>query len=181
MSKTLELAKISKKYAEALHQSTKGEEEKALEELYLIKDVIESNPEFSNFMENPRIDFNSKNQLIDNVFKSKVSEKVFNLLKVLLSKRRFQVASKLAEDFKSLHLESQNIEVAKIISAKTLKDEQIKQIKEELEAILKKTLEVESKIDESLIAGVKVEIGNDKVLDASVNSKLKQMKQLLTN
>lgn len=181
MSKTLELAKISKKYAEALYKSVDSDKQKTLEELYAIAEIVNSNPEFNNFIENPRITFNAKDKLIDEAFKSKVSEKVFNTLKVLLNKRRFQVVNKLAEDFKALLFESQNIEVAKVISAKTLKEEQIKQIKQELETILKKTLEIESAIDESLIAGIKVEIGDDKVLDASVNSKLKQMKQLLTN
>lgn len=179
MSKTAGLEKIAKRYAEALFSLTEANDEKTLTELKLVKEVFETNTELHSLLEHPGIDNANKSEIISKLFDKAVSEEVANVLQVLLNKGRMNIASLLFDYYKASFYQKRNIEVARVNSAKELSDAQLSEIKSKLESIFNKTLEVETNIDESLVAGVKVNVGQ-KVLDSSVKAKLKQMKQLLT-
>lgn len=176
------LTKVASRYAEALFEvvkSSKTDGQAVLEDLKAIKEIFESNDDLTMLVNHPDLKFEDKKSLIEKAFKGKVQEEVLNLLFVLLQRRRINIVTLLAEDFMRLHYKDQNLEFAVVNSANELSDKQLDDIKSKLEKIFDKKLELKPSIDESLVAGVKVNIG-DKVIDFSVKSKLKQMKQLLT-
>lgn len=179
MSKTIGLEKIARRYSEALFALAKSDEEKTLEELASIKEVFEANDDLYLFLGHPSIDGKAKQNLLISLFENKVSDNVFSLIMILEEKNRLNLVPMLHTYFKEEFLKKRNIEVAKVSSAKALSDEQLAEIKTKLETIFGKALELETNIDETLIAGVKVNVG-EKVLDSSIKSKLRQMKQLLT-
>ncbi len=181
MSKTIGLEKISKRYAEALFAiaDKNGSEAKVQVDLTVIKEVFEQNEQFRMFMDHPSVDPVDKKKALEKLFKTNICEETNKLLMLLLEKGRLNVAPTLHSYFKELVFKKQNIDVAKLSSAKELTSAQVEEIKTRLEKIFAKKLELETHIDESLIAGIKVNVG-DKVLDSSVKSKLKQMRQLLS-
>lgn len=68
---------------------------------------------------------------------------------------------------------------AVVYSAFPIDDAQLQGLKDKLEARFKRTLTLRAEVDESLIGGIRVAVGDD-VLDASVKSKIDHLKQALT-
>ncbi len=87
-----------------------------------------------------------------------------NTLLVLLEKRRITLAPLLADNYKQIYFQRANIELTKVSSATALKDSELEDIRSKLEASLDEKIEVHSEIDESLIAGVRIQMSN-KVID----------------
>jgi len=63
---------------------------------------------------------------------------------------------------------------AKIVSAFTMENKQLKKLIDDLEQKFKRKIEAQVSVDPELIGGIKVEIG-DEILDASVRGKLEAM------
>lgn len=169
---------IAKKYAEALAELREGET--IIDDLNIVKDCFNSSKELTSFLANPQHSHKVKEELIAKIFKDKVQKEVLNTLLVLLEKRRINLAALLADNYKEIYYSRANIELAKISSASALKDQELEDIKTSLEASLKKKIEISSVIDESLIAGVRIQMTN-KVIDSSLKTKLKNLKALLLN
>ena len=183
MSKTIGVTKVSKRYADALYDLLSGNDkklEKALKDLYTVKSVFESNVELRLVLEHPNINLDDKRNILTKLFNKVVEDEVLNLLLLTLERRRTSIVPSLFSFFKDRYYAEKNIDIAIVSSAKELSKDQLDQIKTRLETIFKKSLELETEIDEKLIAGIRVSVG-DQVLDSSVRAKLKQMKQLLTS
>ena len=69
---------------------------------------------------------------------------------------------------------------AVVTSAIPLKETQIAALKETLEVGTKSKIELETIVDESIIAGLVVRVG-DKVVDASYKGEMQTLKKQLTN
>ena len=169
---------IAKKYAEALVEIREGET--VIDDLNLIRDCLHESVELSNFLANPEHSISVKKAVVLKVFKDKVQKEVLNTLLVLLDKRRIGLAPLLAANYKQVYFQRANIELTKISSATVLEDSELQEIRAQLEAGLKKKIEIHSEVDESLIAGVRIQMSN-KVIDSSLKAKLKNLKALLLN
>lgn len=176
MSNKAELSKVANRYAEAL--AAISIDEKILKDLESVRDVFTLNSELSKFFEHPAVKLEDQKEALNKLFSGKVDDNVLKLLKVLLEKRRLKSAAMLAEHYKAIVYKNKGIEIAKISSAKELNSDELNKIKTELENVFKKDIEIESELDESLIAGLKVNVA-DKVIDSSIKNKLKQVKQLI--
>lgn len=181
MSKQIGLETIAIRYAEAIYQLVESDKKKAeavLDNLQNLQEVYNSNDDLRSFLEHPSVDLADKLALVKKIF-TKFEADTQSLIMILLEKRRLNLMPLLAKTFRKQLNKARNIDVAKVSSAKPLAGEQLDEIKSNLEKIFGKSLEIETEIDETLIAGVKVNVG-DQVLDSSVKAKLKQMRQLLT-
>ncbi len=167
---------IAQKYAEALAEVREGET--VIEDLILIKDSFEKCKELTEFLNSPKYSYPEKAKVINQVFKDKIQKEVLNTLLVLLAKRRINLAPLLLENYKEIYYQKTNTDLAKISSAKVLNPTELTEIKTKLEECFNKTIEINNEVDESLIAGIKIQVAN-KVIDASLKAKLKQLKSLL--
>lgn len=180
--KRISIPKIAKIYTQALAEnfSTNADLSQALAELEAIKECFEANSDLNLVIYHPSVKIEEKRNILKKSLEGKVSSPILNLILILLERGRLEIISELPKYLKETLFERQNKAQAVVQSANPLSEKQIEEIRADLEKIFEKKLELETEIDESLIAGVKVNIG-DKVLDSSVKSKLKQMKQLLAN
>lgn len=169
---------IAKKYAEALAELREGET--VLEDLNLVKDTFNDSTELTRFLANPQYGHDVKQQLLSKIFKDKVQKEVLNTLLVLLEKRRIALVPFLADNYKQIYLSRANIELAEVSSATALQNHELEDIRASLEAGLKKKIEINNTVDESLIAGIKIQMAN-KVIDSSLKAKLKNLRALLLN
>lgn len=169
---------IANKYAEALAELRQGET--VIEDLELVKDTFSNCPELLEFFASPQYQSKDKSQVLITVFKDKVQKEVLNTLLILLERCRIELASLLADSYKSIYYQRENIAFANISSASKLKDNELQEIKAQLEASFKTKVEISNELDESLIAGLKIQVAN-KVIDSSLKTKLKNLKTLLLN
>ena len=176
-------AQLAKRYAKALFEVAL--EEKKLDafgvQLTELHEAIAGHPEMERFINNPRIKKEAKKELVQKLFEKQLSPFVYNFLRLLIDKRRESILRSVLAEYKKLANEAQNIVPAEVTVARPLAKEQEAQLLEKLERITGKDVVIETKIDQSIIGGVIVQIG-DKLIDGSVTSQLRSLqKQLLAN
>ncbi len=177
-----ELARSASKYAAALLElaleAPDDVSDFILADLQLISQVVESVPEFSTILNHPAIASSVKKDLLSNLFAGHINELTLRLLNLLADKRRLQLLSHLEREYKQLWQTKKQIVTATLTSAYTLPPEAVQVIKSKLIARLGKKLELAVAVDESLLGGMVLRIG-DQVLDGSLKGKLQVLERAL--
>lgn len=94
----------------------------------------------------------------------------------MIDKNRFHLIQTVFEEFVADYLAYQHIEVATITSANELSEADKKKIHEVLEEKQAQKLECRWKVDESLLAGLRIQI-NDQIIDNSAANQLARLKE----
>lgn len=171
---------IANRYAEALFQI--GEEENKTDNLYNelkeVSSLMNTNKDLNNVMKSPLVSKKEKIQLIDTLFAGKVDNDLKNFLKILIEKGRITSINAIGETYKELLNEKNNILEGYVISAVPMNDEKIKELETELSKKYNKNVTLENKVDESILGGVLVRLGNTQI-DGSVKTRLDNIKDQL--
>ncbi|MFA6209963.1 MAG: ATP synthase F1 subunit delta [Candidatus Obscuribacterales bacterium] len=175
-----ELQGIASSYAEAvLDLSTQNaQEENVLNELKLINTVFASDKDMSVIINHPAIRANQKKEILRTVFSGKVSELTDNLINLLADKRRLDLLPFIETGFRELLNKRKNIVSATLTCSEPMADSNVANIKAQLTEHLGKRLELDVKVDSSLIGGVVLRLG-DQVIDGSLNGRLKALEKAL--
>ena len=175
---------VSKTYGEALFQvACEGGDAKCaelLEEIQVLRGILSENPEFDGLMKHPGITKQEKLQVMETVFRGRISEELVNFLDIIVSKERFGELDEIFEYFSDRVKEKQRIGVVYITSATALTQKQMAAVEQKiLETTSFVKLEPHYSVDQELIGGLVIRIG-DRVVDSSIRTKLDHMtKQLL--
>jgi len=116
--------------------------------------------------------------ILEKCFKESVQPMVLNFLKLLVVKGRMTNLFEIIKEYKALYNEALGIVEGVVYSTISLTDEQIKNIETVVSKREGKTVLLTSKIDESLIGGIKVVI-SDHVYDGSVKNKITSLQSEL--
>lgn len=164
------------RYSQALFEL--GVDEKKLDifksNLVDIDRVIVENKDLAKVLKHPKVDKGERKRLLDEIFKG-IDPLVMNFLKLLVDRNRFQSIHDIKRYFIRLYNEYNGIEVAYIYSATRLSNEDLDAIVKMLETKRKKKIEYETRIDASLIAGIRIKVA-DEVLDNTIENQLNRMK-----
>lgn len=147
-------------------------------DLALVKETFISNNDLKDFLEHPLIQSNDKKEVIDKIFREHISVYTLNLMKLLIDKNRFFMILHLVEHYKKLLNKKRNISNAQIITAIEIDEEVKNTVKQKLERVFSKNINIETVVDKEIIAGMIVKI-DDKILDGSIKTKLENMKRQL--
>ncbi|NLK72874.1 MAG: F0F1 ATP synthase subunit delta [Clostridiales bacterium] len=148
------------------------------EQMDFIKGLFEKEPDFYELYKSPRINKDEKKKILREVFGDKVSDIVLNFLFVLMDKKRTSSFFSICKEYFRLTNEYNNIEEGTVYSAVSLSESQVKLLEEKLSQITGKSVRLQVIEDPSLIGGIKVKIG-EKVIDASIQNKLKSLKETI--
>ncbi len=175
-----ELSTIARPYAEALFASAKSEKSgleswsKVLAELAGLADLSEVREALSD----PRIGHEQRFELFTELVKSPLSDQAKNLIQLLLENNRILLLPQIAAQFDLLRYKQEGVAVAEITSAFPLSDSQLSELVAGLEKKFNLKLKPSVSVDESLIGGIRVVVG-DQVLDTSVQAQLAGMRDSL--
>jgi len=150
------------------------------QELDDLAKVIDSDPSFQTFLSNPAIGHADREQLIIKVFQGRVAPLLMNFLLVANRRARLGLLGEMAVAYSDL-LDQQFgiIEVDATVSQRLSPDE-FEQVRQRIAQTLKREVVLHQYIDESIIGGLVLRIG-DRLLDASVKAQLRAIRrQLLT-
>lgn len=175
-----EITLIAERYAIALFEL--GEKDNKLDEydadLQKIKATLDLSKDLSVFLAHPTISIGDKKEILDSIFKSEISQHSLNLMKLLLDRNRIFILTAIVNNFHTILNKKKNIVLARVITAVEINEDIKNRVKGKLENKFSKQIELESKIDPEIIAGMIVEIG-DKIIDGSVKTKLENMRRQL--
>ena len=123
-------------------------------------------------MNHPKIVKEEKIGILEQVFKGRVQDEVTGLMRMLVSKGHYGEMESVFAYFIDQVKEHKNIGTAYVTAPMPLSDSQKEQVKKRLLETTKYVeFEMHYDVDESLIGGLVIRIG-DRVLDSSVKSRL---------
>ncbi|MDF9825722.1 F-type H+-transporting ATPase subunit delta [Breznakia sp. PF5-3] len=165
------------RYSQALFEL--GKEEKKLDvfkkDLENIDNVILENQELSQVLKHPQVEKEDRKAILVKIFKD-VDPLIINFLKLLVDRNRFQSIHEIKKDYIHLYNEFNGIEIAYVYSAKSLDDEELSSIVKILEKRFDKKIEVKTRIDETLLAGIRIKVHGE-VLDNTIENQMNRMKE----
>ena len=110
-----------------------------------------------------------------NVDKFRAGERIKNFVNILKKNNDLSLANKIKAEYNKYYRNQKNISKIEIISNAKLSSETLNKIIQKF----KNQIEVEEKIDKSLINGVVIKINDDILIDGSVKRKLDNLRKEL--
>ena len=144
-----------------------------------LNDYFLRNEEISEYLKSYFVLEEDKYELIDKICSQFNLKNLSSFIKLLIKKHRFNNFKYIEHEFNKLANEELNIHSGIVYSTIFLSKEEIASIEEAISKKEKQKVELVNKIDENLIGGVKVTLG-DKVYDGSVKNKLEILKSQLS-
>lgn len=173
---------VPKTYGDALFELAleNGQMDILVEEAGGIIGILEENEELRKLMKHPKITKEEKINVIEEIFKGRISNDIIGFMRIILIKDRYGEIAEIFEYFISKAKVYKNIGTACVTTAVEMKDKQ----KEELLAKLIKItgyeqIEVEYRIDAAIIGGMIIRIG-DRVIDSSIKTRIHEISKNLS-
>lgn len=173
---------VSKVYGDALFSLAveEGKLELLREEAEAVRQAVTENPEVLSVLCHPELSQEEKISMINEMFGKDMSEEMMGFLNVLVRKGRIRELLPVFEYFETQVKEYLKIGVVEVSTPFSLSDSQKDQVEKKLLAVTQyETLEIRYQIDESLLGGMVIRIG-DRVLDNSIRSKMEAMSRQLS-
>lgn len=148
-----------------------------LEDMNAFKKMAE-NRDLQLLLKSPIVNTLKKQEVFNALFNDKLSKVTNDFFSIALRKGRESYLVDIADSFIELHKELQGISDIKLTTATALSDEALAKIKAELlkSTSTRQSVDITTTIDESIIGGFIIEIG-DKLYDDSVAHKLEALKK----
>lgn len=168
---------IADRYADALVKTARDGKltfEKISDDLNLVKSILTKSKDLQEFLTMPLVSVDDKKEIINKVFSNEIDTLIVNFLKVLIDKNRFDLFDDVLESYNKSLDDINNISRIKVTSAVEMTEDAKKKLKIKLEEKLKKNVIFDLEIDNNIIAGLVVKIG-DNIIDMSLKHKLEDL------
>lgn len=172
---------VERRYAGALVDvsASTGAIDNYQQEFNEVVGIFSNQQEFRLFITNPKIRKDIKKAVVVAVFQKKIRVEIINFVMLLIDKGRIKLLPGIYDEFVRIADKKRNILSIKIISGFNVDERQIEHIKEKYRKIYNAvSVKAVVEIDENLIGGIKVMIG-DKVVDGTAKGRLQNLKELL--
>lgn len=172
---------IEKVYGEALFELAVEEKrtDSLMAEVQAVKQVLADNPELAKLMQHPGIPENEKEKVLEDVWGGRVSKELTGLMLLLLKKEHYGQFPLVLDYFLEKVREKEHIGTAYVRTAVPLSAALRSRVERRLlETTDYQSFEMHFEVDESLIGGMVIRIG-DRVVDSSIRTKLENLSRQL--
>lgn len=168
--------KVSFKYAASFYEFLADEKKiaKVAGELTQVLSVLKENPNLQRAMENPVIKQDAKLNILQEIFKGKISDDVLNFFRLLSERNRINQLYFTLHDFLNIRDDKTGIQRVRLKLAFELPAEQLSVIKNAIEKKIGKQVIFETEIDNSIIGGFVAQF-HDTIIDASTKHQLEKL------
>lgn len=170
-----EISTIARPYAVAAYKL--GKEQKALpkwSEMLGFASQIVNDAKMQAYINDPNVVSSDLQATFLKVSGNKLNESGQNLIKVLVEYGRLSILPAIAQAFEALKAQDEGTLEANIIAASKPSVAEVKDLVKRLEAKFGKKIEATVSVDEEIIGGIKIIVG-DTVIDASVKGQLQNL------
>ena len=172
---------IADRYAQALFEV--GEETQTTNELYQelkqLVDILNENKDLHNFLRSPLIGREDNKNVMKNIFENQLSDNMNNFLKIVIDKDRMSAIENIKESYKNLLNDKNNILEGTVVTAVSLSEQEIKDLEKNLSIKYNKNVTLNNIVDETILGGVLVKLGNEEI-DGTVKTRLAKIKNQLS-
>lgn len=171
---------LARRYAVALYDvaEEKNKVDEYIDDLKQIKTLISENSDLSQTISHPKISTSKKSEIFKQVFEGKIDKEILSFLLLLIEKDRINELEAVVLQMEKVHLEKKNEIVAVVKTVVPLNEKERTSLVDKLKARYNKTIILQEVIDESILGGVFVRVGDD-VIDGTVKNKIDEMKKLM--
>lgn len=143
--------------------------------------ILKDNEELIRLLNHPQIEKSEKKNLIERIFGKRVSDEITGLMIMVVEKGHITSIVDIFNYFIKQVKKAKNIGVASVTSAIELTEAQKASVEKRLlETTHYTSMEIDYKVDKSLIGGLVIRI-EDRVVDSSIKTKLAGMSKALAN
>lgn len=169
---------IAKRYASAIYDIAESSEKigEIREALNILAENYNEDEEFKVFLLDPSIKYDEKVKYLHKSFDF-ISEDAFKIINYLVKKGRVSLAEKIKDSYLKIYYEKNNKILVNATFTKELSDNQREALMKKLEEKYKKKIVLNLSVDEELIGGGIIKIGN-KVIDGSIKSQIENIKKI---
>lgn len=168
-------------YARALAEVA-SEERRLIEvrdELDSLESLAREGSQLHEALAHPAVPFSSKRRVVEAIAeKAPLSRPVVNLVLILLRNARIERLADVAEAYRREVDERQGIQRAEVRSSRPLGREVQERLEKEIAQLTGSRVQFDYQLDESLIGGLKVQIGST-VYDGSIRTQLDEIHKRL--
>lgn len=169
---------VAKRWAKALMDLAQEDEniskEDILDDLNEISDTIDTSEELNEVINNPAISVEEKQIVLCKLFQNSIMPIVYNFLFVLNLRKRVNIISSIAEEFRKELERINNIAHVGVTSAIDLANNRKDDIKHKISEKLRKEIVVDWDVDSDIIAGLVLNI-DETIVDNSIRHKLENL------
>ncbi|MGL4798020.1 MAG: ATP synthase F1 subunit delta [Cellulosilyticaceae bacterium] len=173
---------ITKRYATALFDiaNEKGAMKEFQDQALAIYNLLTEEKDYLTILSHPSVLVEEKIAMVEQAFAGQVADEFVGLLVLVIRKNRQEFILDILSTFIDMAKTQAGYLKATVTSAVALKEEQLAQLKANIEKNTGKQIELESIVDTALIGGMIVRVG-DKVVDGSIRGQMDAMKSELNS
>jgi F-type H+-transporting ATPase subunit delta len=173
------LTTAPRRYAEAAFEIAKRDDtlDRWRDELFGAAELM-TDERVSRIVDNPTLPFADRSRVIDDLLERRVQAPVRNLVRMLSERSRIELLPAIASEYDRLLKRERGIATAIVTSAARLTDDEREALEGRLRSMTGAQVELEEQIDESLIGGLTVRVG-DRLYDGSVRGRLERLRDQL--
>lgn len=146
-----------------------------------VEEILRTNGDLGELMNHPKIIKENKVQIVEETFGERIPKEMLGLMVLMIMKGRANDMLSVFRYFIGLVKEEKKIGTADITTAFALNREQKANVEQRLlETTKYESLETNYLVDESLIGGMRIRIG-DRVVDSTIKSRLQDLTRELRN
>ncbi len=171
---------LSSRYAQAYFDFCleKNHLEAAHQDLQFLKDAIEKSLELRQFLGDPIVSDEKRQEMLRKVFSPKLHKDTLNFVLFVAHKKRSAILKAMCDSFEQLYTRHKAIMPVKITSNTVLSKSQTDDITSQIKTRFKKDVKVNAVVDAGLLGGMKIQI-DDKIYDLSLKTQLQKFKEQL--
>jgi len=169
----------ARRYAEAVFELAKRDDslDTWRDDLRAINEML-GDERVIRVVDNPSLPFAERREVIDELLGGRTGKPAQNLVTVLAERSRLDLVPAIVVEYQRLLNRERGIATAVVTSAAALNKEETAALEERLRQMTGSDVELEVRIDERLIGGLTVRVG-DRLLDASVRGRLERLRDQL--
>lgn len=169
---------VAYRYAKALIEL--AQEKNVLEQVHndmlFFAKTVDENRSLYLLLQSPIVPHVRKYNVMKGLFQDRVHPITFSIFDIITKKNREKVLYEVAKAFHELYNAQKNIHVAQVITTFPLDEQLRNKFKQIAGETLGRTIELQEKIDPSLIGGFILRVG-DRQIDQSIKSRLQKLEQ----
>lgn len=174
---------VDKAYARSLFELVERDGGRALLESIAgefdeLVELLRSMPRFEEFIASRIISAEKKQASLEHMFRGKISDMVLNLALLMNRKGRLNRFSRVAMAYQQMVEEKFGRVEVDVYTRYAIPEDQLDSLKRRLQEVLKREPVVYPHVDSSMLGGMKLRVG-DVMLDASFDSRLRKMREML--
>jgi len=173
---------VAARYAKSLIELAKEKNvvEAVYEDMKLFKDTADKNRGLMLALKSPVVRHEKKLAVLKAIFQDKVNPVSYSIFEIITRKNRESILDSIADEFIKAYDEYRGIQKATVITTTPLTEDLRTQFNKIVSEATGKTVELEEKVDPALIGGYLLRV-NDRQIDASLRSRLNELKLQLAN